>query len=60
MIMQHVISYYNNDNTNVYGCMLDASKAFERVHYGNNCTVRSTVARYVCAYTVEWMNVYRV
>ena len=24
---------YNN-NTNVYACKLDASKAFDRVHYG--------------------------
>ena len=33
-IMKHVISYYNNNNTNVYACKLDASKAFDRVQYG--------------------------
>ena len=32
--IKSVISYYNNNNTNVYACKLDASKAFDRVHYG--------------------------
>ena len=33
-VQKHVISYYNNNNKNVYACKLDASKAFDRVHYG--------------------------
>ena len=30
-IMKHAINYYNN-NTTVYACMLDASKASDLVH----------------------------
>jgi hypothetical protein len=29
-----IISYYLNRNSNVYSCLLDASKAFDRVNYG--------------------------
>ena len=29
-----VISHYINNNTSVYSCLLDASKAFDRVHLG--------------------------
>ena len=29
-----VISHYVNNNTGVYSCLLDASKAFDRVHLG--------------------------
>ena len=32
-IMKHVISHYNNNNTDVHACKLDASKAFDRVHH---------------------------
>jgi len=33
-VLKEVASYYNSRNSNVYLCMLDASKAFDRVHYG--------------------------
>lgn len=32
-VINEVIEYFNRDNTNVYCMMLDASKAFDRVHY---------------------------
>ena len=33
-ILKEVCSYYQYRNTDVFVCMLDASKAFDRVHYG--------------------------
>ena len=33
-IFKEVCSYYNARNSDVYVCLLDASKAFDRVHYG--------------------------
>ena len=33
-ILKEVCSYYQARNTDVYICLLDASKAFDRVHYG--------------------------
>lgn len=33
-VLKEVASYYKSKNTDVYVCMLDASKAFDRVHYG--------------------------
>ena len=32
-VLREVCSYYKSSNTDVYICMLDASKAFDRVHY---------------------------
>ena len=31
--MKEVVSYYNGRNTNVYACLLDATKAFDCVRY---------------------------
>ena len=33
-IFKDVCSYYQSRNSDVYVCLLDASKAFDRVHYG--------------------------
>ena len=33
-VFKEVCSYYKAPNTDVYVCLLDASKAFDRVHYG--------------------------
>ncbi len=35
-MVQEIISYYVNDESNVYGLLLDGSKAFDRVNYVNN------------------------
>lgn len=34
LISKEVISHYLNGNSNIYSCLLDASKAFDRVHFG--------------------------
>ena len=34
LIFTEVISTYVNNNSSVYSCLLDASKAFDLVHYG--------------------------
>ena len=34
LVYKEVISHYVNNNTSVYSCLLDASKAFDRVHLG--------------------------
>ena len=32
-VLDKVVNYYNKNNTKVYALLLDASKAFNRVHY---------------------------
>ena len=34
VILREVVSHYLEDNSNIYCCLLDASKAFDRIHYG--------------------------
>ena len=34
VILKEVIHHYINGNSNVYCCLLDASKAFDNIHYG--------------------------
>ena len=34
LIYKEVVHHYLNSGSNVYSCLLDASKAFDRVHYG--------------------------
>ena len=45
----HVVHYYLNSVSNVYSCLLDASKAFDRVHYGTLFTVLLTKCVPMCA-----------
>ena len=33
-IYMDIINHYKTNGSNVYSCMLDASKAFDRVHFG--------------------------
>ena len=33
-VCMETVDYYLRRNTDVYSCLLDASKAFDRVHYG--------------------------
>ena len=35
VILKEVIHHYMNGNSNVYCCLLDASKAFDKIHYGS-------------------------
>ena len=34
LILKETVSYFNVQNSSVYSCLLDASKAFDFVHYG--------------------------
>ena len=34
LIYKEIIDQYINNGIDVYSCLLDASKAFDRVHYG--------------------------
>ena len=34
VILREVVSHYLEGNSNIYCCLLDASKAFDKVHYG--------------------------
>ena len=66
---KEVISHYVNNNTSVYSCLLDVSKAFDRVHLGKlfsillHTDIPTTVVRlYVDSYSrqkarVGWNNI---
>ena len=34
LVYHEIINHYMSINSNVYSCLLDASKAFDKVHYG--------------------------
>ena len=34
LVYHEIINHYMSNNSNVYSCLLDASKAFDKVHYG--------------------------
>ena len=34
VIYKELIDKYNRNGSNVYSCLLDASKAFDKIHYG--------------------------
>ena len=34
LIYKEIVNQYINNGSDVYSCLLDASKAFDRVHYG--------------------------
>ena len=38
-VIKEVISYYNSRDSNVYACLLDASKAFDRLNHGKLFTL---------------------
>ena len=33
-VLKEIIKYYLRGNSNVYCCLLDASKAFDKIHFG--------------------------
>ena len=45
-MVQETVSYYVQHGSNVYGLLLDMSKAFDRLHYCKLC--RMLLGRYVC------------
>ena len=48
LICKEVVHHYLNSGSNVYSCLLDASKAFDRVHYGNLFRVLMTESVPMC------------
>ena len=34
LVYHEIINHYMTNNSNVYSCLLDTSKAFDKVHYG--------------------------
>ena len=34
LVFHEIINHYLKNGSNVYSCLLDASKAFDKVHYG--------------------------
>ena len=45
VIYKELIDTYNRNGSNVYSCLLDASKAFDKIHYGKlfNALLRKNV-----------------
>ena len=39
MVYLVTLHYYVNNGSNVYSCLLDASRALDRIHYGNFFTI---------------------
>ena len=64
------LQYYRNSGSNVFSCLLDASKAFDRVHYGKLfnillskklpiCIIRMLLDCYVCQQSrTSWSSYY--
>ena len=48
LIYKEVVHHYINSCSNVYSCLLDASKAFDRVHYGTLFSVILTKCAPMC------------
>ena len=48
LIYKEVVHHYLNCGSNVYSCLLDASKAFDRVHYGTLFSVLLTKCVPMC------------
>lgn len=42
LVLREVVDHYLEGNSNVYCCLLDASKAFDKVHYGKLFTMLLT------------------
>ena len=51
VILREVIQNYIEGHINVYCCLLDASKAFDKVHYGKLFTI--LLARNVSPYVIR-------
>ena len=51
-VPKEIASYYNSRTSDVYGCMLAAYKAFDRVHHGSYCYIYSSSFRILHEYTL--------
>ena len=39
VVLKELVQHYREGNSDVYCCLLDASKAFDRIHYGELFTL---------------------
>ena len=70
VVLKELVQHYREGNSDVYCCLLDASKAFDRIHYGELFTlllstkmpvkiIRLIIDSYVRQSTkISWDNVY--
>ena len=67
VILKEVIHHYMKGNSNVYCCLLDASKAFDKIHYGKlfSTLLQNNINVYIClivdsyvrqVFCVSWEN----
>ena len=47
------LHHYVNSGSNVYSCLLDASKAFDRIHYGKHFTI--LLSKQVPAFIIRYL-----
>ena len=52
VILKEVIQNYIEGHSNVYCCLLDASKAFDKVHYRKLFTTCIVLAKNVSSYVI--------
>ena len=46
VILKEVIHHYINGNSNVYCCLLDASRAFDKINYGKLFSTLLAICKY--------------
>ena len=52
-MLKEITSYYNANNSAVYFCMLDGSKAYDRVNFGKLFTI--LVEKNIPAFTIRYL-----
>ena len=53
MVCLETLHHYVNNGSNVYSCLLDASKAFDRIHYGKLFTI--LLSKHVPAFIIRYL-----
>ena len=53
MVYLETLHHYVNNGSNVYSCLLDASKAFDRIHYGKLFTI--LLSKQVPAFIIRYL-----
>ena len=55
------LQYYRQAGSHVYSCLLDASKAFDRIHYGKlfNDLMNDTEHVLLCQNKINWVDSFK-
>ena len=53
MVYLETLHHYVNNGSNVYSCLLDTSKAFDRIHYGKLFTI--LLSKQVAAFIIHYL-----